>query len=164
MGELFSFLSGLYFRGKLAYATAFSRPPSDIAGIWVITSNRGLLPTETPITVRDLQAFARVPVKVHERRYRTPLIRDAERLADTLPAHCDVVLLGSVATTKYVDLLTRCFGNRLRFPAEFVGRGDMSRGGLLLRCVAAGTELNYVPVDGATRRGRRPPKLSAGYR
>jgi hypothetical protein len=48
---------------------------------------------------------------------------------------------------------------RLLFPAEFVGRGDMSRGGLMLRCVDQRTELSYVPVQGAMRRGARPPKL-----
>ena len=36
----------------------------------------------------------------------------------------------------------------------------MSRGGLLLRCVAAGEELPYVPVKGAVRHGPRPPKLA----
>jgi len=29
LGEAFSFISGLYFRGKLAYATAFAQPPAD---------------------------------------------------------------------------------------------------------------------------------------
>jgi hypothetical protein len=36
----------------------------------------------------------------------------------------------------------------------------MSRGGLLLRCVAAATELSYAPVLGAVRSGPRPPKLT----
>jgi hypothetical protein len=40
-----------------------------------------------------------------------------------------------------------------------VGGGDMSRGGLLLRCVRAGRELVYVPVAGALRRGGRPARL-----
>ena len=43
------------------------------------------------------------------------------------------VLLGSVATDKYVGPLLDVFGDRLYFPATFAGRGDMSRGGLLLR-------------------------------
>jgi hypothetical protein len=30
---------------------------------------------------------------------------------------------------------------------------------LMLRCVEAGQELTYVPIAGATRRGKRPPKL-----
>jgi hypothetical protein len=29
----------------------------------------------------------------------------------------------------------------------------------MLRCVDEGRELTYVPVDGAIRRGPRPPKL-----
>ena len=69
------------------------------------------------------------------------------------------MLLGSIASPKYVDVLLGIFGERLRFPAEFVGRGDMSRGGLLLRQAAEGAELDYVPVSGAVRRGARPPKL-----
>jgi hypothetical protein len=70
-----------------------------------------------------------------------------------------VVLLGSIASPKYVDLLLPVFGEKLMFPPDFVGRGDMSRGGLMLRCVAADTELEYTPVAGAIRHGRRPPKL-----
>jgi len=41
----------------------------------------------------------------------------------------------------------------------FVGRGDMSRGGLLLRSVRYEVELDYVPVAGAVRHGPRPPRL-----
>jgi len=85
--------------------------------------------------------------------------RDACRLAKKLSAECEVVLLGSIATNKYVEILERSLGDRLLFPAEFVGRGDMSRGGLLLRAVEAGEELAYRPVRGAERHGARPPKL-----
>ena len=66
-----------------------------------------------------------------------------------------------MATGKYVDVLLEVLGERLKFPAAFVGRGDMSRGGLLLRCAVDGTELDYIPVRGATRKGKRPPKLTA---
>jgi hypothetical protein len=69
------------------------------------------------------------------------------------------VLLGSIATGKYVDLLLEVFGDSLRFPSDFAGRGDMSRGGLLLRCVDARRELAYAPIDGAPRHGPRPPRL-----
>jgi hypothetical protein len=69
------------------------------------------------------------------------------------------VLLGSIASDKYVDLLLEVFGERLLFPAEFVGRGDMSRGGLMLRCATAGVEMSYLPVAGAKRHGPRPPRL-----
>ncbi len=72
---------------------------------------------------------------------------------------CEVVLLGSVATGKYVSVLLEILRERIHFPADFVGRGDMSRGGLLLRCAVDQTELAYIPVQGAVRKGRRPPKL-----
>jgi hypothetical protein len=70
------------------------------------------------------------------------------------------VLLGSIASAKYTGPLLGTFGDRLLFPKEFVGRGDMSRGGLMLRCVDTMTELTYVPVRGAERHGERPPKLA----
>jgi hypothetical protein len=159
IGEAFRFLSGLYFRGKLAYASAFTRPPAGLPGVLVITANRGLWNAEEPVTTRDMRAFARVPIDAREPRYRRPLARDARRLAEAAGDRCEVVLLGSVATGKYLDVLLRAFGSRLLFPAEFVGRGDMSRGGLMLRCVAEGRELTYVAVAGAVRRGHRPPKL-----
>ena len=72
----------------------------------------------------------------------------------------EVILLGSIATGKYVDVLLANFGQRLRFPADFVGRGDMSRGGLMLRCAADRQELSYLPVAGAIVNGKRPPKLA----
>jgi len=100
-------------------------------------------------------------VDIHEDdpRYRKPLERDIRNLVRQLGAQGEVVLLGSIATGKYVDVLMKNFGERLLFPAEFVGRGDMSRGGLLLRCAVDGCELNYIPVAGAIRKGKRPPKL-----
>jgi hypothetical protein len=71
-----------------------------------------------------------------------------------------VVLLGSIASKKYVAVLGAVFGDRLLFPSDFVGRGDMSRGGLLLRAARAGAELAYEPVLGAQRHGKRPPRLA----
>jgi hypothetical protein len=73
---------------------------------------------------------------------------------------CQVVLLGSIASGKYVELLQPIFGDNLVFPPAFVGRGDMSRGGLMLRCAADGIELEYAPITGAVRHGKRPPKLA----
>ena len=159
LGETFSFLSGLYFRGKLAYATTFARPPRKAEGVLVITTHRGLLPPATRVTVSELREMACVPIEVDEPRYREPMERDAEALARAVGERGEVVLLGSIATPKYVDILRAFLGARLKFPAEFVGRGDMSRGGLLLRHVQSGEELTYVPLDGATRHGKRPPKL-----
>jgi hypothetical protein len=159
LGETFAFLSGLYFRGKLAYASAFAHPPEGVSGALVITSNAGLRPAEERVRLSTLQRFARVPIDSADRRYRVPLLSDAKLLAESLPADAEVVLLGSVATGKYVDVLVQVFEERLRFPGDFVGRGDMSRGGLMLRCVREGRELEYRPVIGAARHGRRPPKL-----
>jgi len=164
LGEAFSFLSGLYFRGKVAYASRFARPPLGVGGVQVITSNRGLLPVETPTTAADLRALAETAIHADEPGYRDPLRRDLAALdraaggADPL----DVVLLGSVATGKYVDVLLDVVGERLLFPTEFVGRGDMSRGALLLRAARTDLELAYASVAGAVRRGPRARKVGTG--
>ena len=165
IGEVFSFLSGLYFRGKLAYARYFARSPDPAgsltsSGVLVITPNAGLRGADTPVTVDALRAFAEVEVSASNERYRRPLEATASRLADAIGPACDVVFLGSIATAKYVDVLGAIFGHRLLFPTDFVGRGDMSRGGLLLRRVADGRELEYAPIVGALRHGQRPPKLT----
>jgi len=157
LGEAFSFMSGLYFRGKLAYARRFARPPGELTGALVITSNRGLLPADTAVGPDDLRALGVVDIHSTDPRYRAPLLADLDRLS-AIP-ELDPVLLGSVATGKYVDVLVEALGERLRFPSAFVGRGDMSRGGLLLRAARSGEELDYIPVQGAERRGPRPPRL-----
>jgi hypothetical protein len=157
LGEVFTFLSGLYFRGKLAYAQVFARP--DLTRVLVITPTRGLVPAETPITLRDLREFAQVDIEADDPRYRKPLERDLRRIVRQLTPECDVVLLGSIATGKYASVLLDILQDRIDFPAEFVGRGDMSRGGLLLRSAVDRTELAYIPLHGAVRKGKRPPKL-----
>jgi hypothetical protein len=159
LGDVFAFFSGLYFRGKFAYSTAFAAPPPGSPASLVITAGRGLLPPETLISFEDLRAIAAVPIDLSHPPYRDPLERDALRLNQTLPPACEVVLLGSIATSKYIEPLMEIFGPRLVFPSAFVGRGDMSRGGLMLRCARDRVELEYIPVCTAVRRGRRPPKL-----
>src|SRR3954466_2728925 len=159
LADVFSFLSGLYFRGKVAYARAFANPPAGLAGAYAITSNRGLVPIDQPLTVAALRDFGCVDIAANDPRYREPMERDARTLAGQLSETSEIVLLGSVATGKYVDVLLSIFAERLRFPVEFAGRGDMSRGGLMLRRVDEGQELTYVPLAGAARRGKRPPKL-----
>jgi hypothetical protein len=158
LGEVFSFVSSLYFRGKLAYARAFARPPRGLAGIHVITPCDGLRPPESPLRLADLRRYARVPVDAEEGRYRRPLLRDLNALAPGW-AETEVILLGSIASPKYVELLTAVLGPRVFFPWDFLGRGDMSRGGLMLRCVQELRELPYVPLMGAPRRGPRPARL-----
>ena len=152
LGEVMSFVSGLYFRGKLTYAEAFGIP-------LVITPDAGLRPAEAPVTLSMLRASARVDIDAANPRYRRPLEQSARAVASLLKPHDSITLLGSIASDKYVDVLLGIFGERLTFPIDFVGRGDMSRGGLLLRCVRAGRELDYVPVAGAIRHGARPPRL-----
>ena len=160
LGEVFSFLSGLYFRGKLAYAQAFAAPPSGLAGVYVITPNEGLRRADELVDLARLRRFAQVDIDAGDVRYHRPLRRDARRVSAALDPGGEAVLLGSVATGKYLEPLADALGERLRFPSDFVGRGDMSRGGLLLRCVRVGRELAYVPVAGAVRRGGRPARLA----
>ena len=159
LGELFSFVSGLYFRGKLAYARSFSSPSSGLPGALVITAGSGLLSPETIVSFEQVKEWTTTDIAAGHARYRAPLDRDCHSLFEKAGEHSDIVLLGSIATSKYVDPLLQVFGVRLLFPAEFVGRGDMSRGGLMLRAVEAQQELAYIPVLNATRRGSRPPKL-----
>jgi len=153
LGEVFSFLSSLYFRGKLAYAERFGVP-------LVITPNAGLRPPDDHVTLAALRASARVDIHAANARYRGPLLASARAVAETVGPDAPVTLLGSIASEKYVGVLIDVFGERLTFPPAFVGRGDMSRGGLLLRAVRAGVELDYVPVAGAVRHGPRPPRLA----
>jgi hypothetical protein len=164
LGDLFTFISGLYFRGKLTYARRFAQPPEPSnpivgGGVHVITPNAGLRSPDTRVTHAAVRAFARGDIDIENRNYRRPLEASARTLLAEIGPECEVVLLGSVASPKYVDVLTAIFGERLLFPIAFVGRGDMSRGGLLLRHARAGEELVYVPVAGSTLHGVRPPKL-----
>lgn len=165
LGDVFAFVSGLYFRGKLAYARRFARPgdeppPLAESGVLVITAGAGLRAPDTPITLDAFHRFARTSIDLDNPAYLEPMHASTRALARALPDDADVVLLGSIASPKYVDALLGVFGERLLFPVDFVGRGDMSRGGLMLRAVEAGQELAYAPVAGAIRRGKRPPKLT----
>ena len=153
IGDLFAHMSGLYFRGKITYARKFGRA-------FVITPDRGLMPAEMTITSQVLIRFADADIDLENPAYRTPLEHTARALDAQTAGAAEFVLLGSIASEKYVQVLSAIFGSRLVFPATFVGRGDMSRGGLLLRAAAAHQELEYVPVIGAIRHGTRPPKLA----
>jgi hypothetical protein len=167
LGDVFSFVSGLYFRGKLTYARAFGAPPPGFPGSLVITGGRGLMSTEAGVTLADVAGFASIPIDLADPRYREPLAADLRQLATALPDDVDVVLLGSIATSKYVELLLSTLGTRLCFPEAFVGLGDMQRGALLLRAAREGSELGYVRAEGAvrsravTRGGRLEPESIA---
>ena len=158
LGRAFAFMSGLYFRGKLAYAERFGE-------VLIITPTRGLQPPDLPFSLALLREFAVGDVSLDSPEYRTALERDVVALAGRIGRKAQVVLLGSVASGKYVDVLLPILGERLRYPVSFVGRGDMSRGGLLLRSAASGEELEYGPLAAGVRpRGPRPPKLDPATR
>ena len=153
LGRAFAFMSGLYFRGKLSYAERFGEA-------LVITPTRGLQPASLPFNLKMLREFAVGDVSLDNPEYRLALERDVKALARRISADGQVVLLGSVASGKYVDVLLPVLGDRLRYPLSFIGRGDMSRGGLLLRSAANGEELEYQALTAGVRpRGPRPPKL-----
>jgi hypothetical protein len=157
LADIFTFASGLYFRGKITYARRFAQPDDLIR---VITTNAGLLDPLTHFTPQGLRAFGEVDIHEDDPRYHKPLRRDAQRLARMLAKDGVAVLLGSIATAKYRDVLLEAFEGRLMFPSDFVGRGDMSRGGLMLRAVRAGTELPYVSVRGAIFKGKRARRIA----
>ena len=160
LGDVMASLSSLYFRGKLAYARRFGVAAGAIPSALVITAGRGLLLPETKVGDVDLHAMCATPIDDDEERFTGPLRDHALALDARLRGQGDVVLLGSVASSKYTATLVDVFGPRLLFPQDFVGRGDLSRGGLLLRAVEAGVELPYAPVVGAVTKGRRPPRLA----
>jgi hypothetical protein len=138
----FAFMSALYFRGKIAYALQFA----EAENIFVIAPGFGLVPPDWRITPERMKVLAKTEVDVRKRNYRKPLERSALELAERLDDGSQVVLLGSVASGKYVDILWPVFGERLVFPAMFAGLGDMSRGGLLLRAARANRELEYTSL------------------
>lgn len=159
IGEVYTFVSGLYFRGKMAYAEAFRAGPPGIPPALIIVPGAGLVPPEAVVTVEQLNAISRIPVDEGNQIYRDALLRASKLLDQYAGPACSYVLLGSVASGKYTGPLLEIFGERLLFPGDFVGRGDMSRGGVMLRCARSGVELPYIPVQGAVRRGTRPPRL-----
>lgn len=148
LGAVFSFVSGLYFRGKASYARLFARSNNALPSAFVMTAGGGLCPLDEPVTLERLRGWARVSVHEENPHFTAPLFRHASELLDAHGDDARFVLLGSVASKKYVVPLLEIFGERLLFPRDFAGRGDMSRGSLLLRAVRDQRELDYVPVAG----------------
>ena len=160
IADAFAFMSSLYFRGKLAYARHFAVPPADLGlgtaddGVLVIAPGFGLVPPSWRLTPRRLKKM-RTPVDLGNPGYCEPMREHARQLRALLPAATRVVLLGSVATGKYVDLLEPAFGRDLLFPRIFAGAGDMQRGAMLLRAVREGRELDYATLDAPRRRAKK---------
>jgi hypothetical protein len=160
LGDAFALMSSLYFRGKLAYARAVVERRGATATSLVITPTRGLLAPNTMASVALLEEFASTDIAAGDTRYRAPLERDLALLGRRLADDARVVLLGSIASDKYLEVLAPALGARLHYPPAFIGRGDMSRGGLLLRSAASGLELDYAPLTAQSpRHGTRPPRL-----
>ena len=164
LGEIYSFISGLYFRGKIAYAAAFGADPGQSSNALVIVPGLGLLPPETVFSPEQLRATAQIEVDEDNPVHHDALLAAAGSLDRATGHQCSFVLLGSVASAKYTTALLKVLDHRLLFPAEFVGRGDMSRGGIMLRSAASGEELTYIPVTGAQLRGPRPARLNPKQR
>lgn len=165
IGDAFEFMSSLYFRGKLAYARRFAVPSPLIGGdgIFVITSGFGLVPQNWPLTIERMKRMQKIDIDVVTRNYTKPLKEHAQLLARALEDDAQVVLLGSVATGKYVDILRPILGDKLRFPAHFAGLGDMARGGLMLRAAREGRELPYTTLDAPRHRVGGTGKMPAEW-
>ena len=151
--EAFCFLSSLYFRGKLAYAKRFApRNGNDLDNVLIIAPGFGLVSPGWTVDMPRMQTLRDVRVDVKCGAYRTPLAEHAAELKARLERDARIVLLGSIATGKYIDILAPIFGERLLAPQSFVGIGDMSRGGLLLRAVKTGVELEYMTLSAKVTR------------
>jgi hypothetical protein len=156
IADAFAFMSALYFRGKIAYARRFAVPSPVIGGdgIFIITSGYGLVPPDWRLNEERMKRMKKIDVDANARSYTKPLREHATLLAQALAHDPEalVILLGSVATGKYVDVLRPILGERLRFPKVFAGLGDMARGGLMLRAVRENRELEYTTLDAPRHR------------
>ena len=123
------------------------------SGALVMTAGGGLCPLDERITLERLQRWAGVSVHHANPHFTAPMTRHAHELLEAHDEHARFVLLGSVSTQKYVAPLLGVFGERLLFPADFAGRGDMKRGSLLLQAVREDRELTYVELEGALEDG-----------
>jgi hypothetical protein len=137
LGEVFSFVSSLYFRGKMAYAQTFG------SAALVMTAGGGLCLLDERVTLARLQGWSSMSIKHDNPHFTAPLVRQATALLESSSERARFVLLGSVASPKYTVPLLEVFGQRLLFPVDFAGRGDMSRGSLLLNAVRDSRELAY---------------------
>ncbi|HVT57482.1 MAG TPA: hypothetical protein VHR45_03705 [Thermoanaerobaculia bacterium] len=169
IAEAFSFMSALYFRGKIAYARRFAAAPPEMPAILVIAPGFGLVPPDWGLTVERLRKLARTPVDLSSRAYVRPLRQQARELGERLSPTARVILLGSIATGKYRDLLSPILGERLLYPRAFLGAGDMQRGSMMLRAALAGVELEYTPCEAQWQRrkpqqDRAAPASSSGDR
>jgi hypothetical protein len=152
LGEAFAFMSPLYFAGKLKYVSVFARQMGKIPGALIITPCRGLLAPEAVVNVEELREICGERIVAKNPKYRDPLERDLRALSEAIGTPWRVVLLGSIATKKYIPVLLETLGERLLVPREFVGMGNMQRGALMMRCSREKARLEYVGVREALKR------------
>lgn len=157
LAEVFSFVSALYFRGKVSYARAFAASADGSPAAFVMTAGGGLCGLDEPVGLERLRGWASVSIDAANPHFTVPLLRQTSALLDAHGPTTRFVLLGSIASDKYVTPLLEIFGARLLFPSEFLGRGDMSRGALLLKAVREGRELEYAEVRSARHSSDPPP-------
>jgi len=148
IANAFTFMSALYFRGKHAYARAFATEDPRIGTTaFVIAPGFGLVPLDWRLDQERMKKLARTKIDVRSRSYTMSLQKSCRELEARLAPDDTVVLLGSVASGKYVDVLEPVFGGRLRFPRIFAGMGDMKRGSVMLKAAASGVALEYVDLS-----------------
>ncbi|HVS65001.1 MAG TPA: hypothetical protein VMT85_16025 [Thermoanaerobaculia bacterium] len=153
IGELFTAVSSLYFRGKLAYALRFG----GAGGTLVIAPGVGLVTPEWRLDREAALRMSEIRVRSSEDAYRRPLEQALRRLLDETGG--DFVFLGSLATDRYLAVLAPLLGSRLLTPAALYGMGNMRRGSVLLEAAESGEELEYVPCrPPQARRSKRPPE------
>ena len=146
LAQVFSFVSGLYFRGKVSYAERFGRAPEPAPSALIISAGGGLCRLDEPVTAERLRDWMNVAVDARNPHFTAPLLRQAAALRDQHPETTRFVLLGSLASSKYTQPLSEALGAQLFYPAKLAGLGDMSRGALMLRAARHGLELDYLPV------------------
>src|ERR1700687_5976686 len=112
LGDVYRSISSLYFRGKLDYAERFQNPPRGIAGIQIITG-AGLMLPETVVTLSELRRISSTSIDAKNSQYRLPLDSALLRLREMVGNQTDIILLGSVATSKYITPITEVFRERL---------------------------------------------------
>jgi hypothetical protein len=154
LGEVFAYVSSLYFRGKLAYGDAFGNAPSGSSGAYIITPSAGLMFPKTKVRLEELRAICSTEVNANNEQFCRPLENDIRRLREKCNGS-RFVLLGSIATPKYVEPLMRVLEGDLFYPSAFVGLGNMSRGALLLQCVRTQVELDYVRPESTAKHSKR---------
>src|SRR5260370_28213666 len=58
IGEVYAFISGLYFRGKIAYASAFPSPPGGVPASLLIVPGARLVPPARCLSIERPRAIS----------------------------------------------------------------------------------------------------------